>query len=504
MLINSLINRFNSKRLKEIKKFRYHPVEVQTECLQKLLRSAQNTEYGREFDFSSINSVEQFRERLPVQTYEDVKFRISRVMRGEENVLWPGGVKWFAKSSGTTSDKSKYIPITPESLQNCHLRGGKDALMFYLNSNPKSAILKGKALTIGGSHQVNSLNKKSCFGDLSAILMENQPIWVKFIRTPTNRIAMLGDWEEKIEKIYRTAVNKNVTNLVGVPSWNLVFLKYVLQRTGKPNLLEIWPNLELFFHGGVSFKPYEGQFKKIIPSEKMKYLETYNASEGFFGVQDRLDSDDMLLMLDYDVFYEFIPMDEFDGDKPNFLTVGDVRTNTNYAMVISTNSGLWRYILGDTVVFTSLYPHKIKVTGRTKHFINAFGEELIIENAEKGLREAGEKTGSYISDFTAAPIFMSDTEKGRHEWLIEFDKPPHDMEQFAAELDKALKAINSDYEAKRYKNITLAPPIVHNAKPGLFYNWLKEKGKLGGQNKVPRLSNTRQYIDELLDMNKRI
>lgn len=504
MLINTLINRFNSRRLKQIEKFRQRPVEVQINCLLKLIRSAQNTEYGREFGFSSISSVEQFRERLPILTYEDVKPSIERIMRGEKNVLWPGGVKWFAKSSGTTSDKSKYIPLTAESLQNCHFQGGRDALMFYLASNPHSAILKGKALTIGGSHQVNSFKKKSYIGDLSAILIENQPLWVKIVRTPPDRIALLGDWEEKIEKIFRVAVKKNVTNLVGVPSWNLVFLKYLLQRTGKSNLLEIWPNLELFFHGGVSFKPYEGQFKKIIPSEKMKYLETYNASEGFFGVQDRLDSDDLLLMLDYGVFYEFIPMDEFGRDNPRFLSVGEVKANTNYAMVISTNSGLWRYILGDTVVFTSLYPHKIQITGRTKHFINAFGEELIIENAEKGLREACEKTGSYISDYTAAPVFMSDTEKGRHEWLIEFEKPPRDMGQFTEELDKALMSANSDYEAKRFKNITLAQPIVHSAKPGLFYKWLKKKGKLGGQNKVPRLSNNRQYIDELLEMNSRI
>ncbi len=504
MLINSLLNRVNSKRLKEIDKFRYHPVEVQSESLLNLLRMARNTEFGKKHGFDSIGSVEQFRERVSLQTYEDVKPQISRTMKGGKNILWPGGVKWYAKSSGTTSDKSKFIPVTPESLHLCHYRGGKDALIFHLKNNPDTGILKGKALTIGGSHQVNSFKKRSYIGDLSAILIENQPLWVKFVRTPPNKVALLADWEEKIEKIYRIAVKKNVTNLVGVPSWNLVFLKYLLQRSGKSNLLEIWPDLELFFHGGVSFRPYEEQFKKLIPSDKMKYLETYNASEGFFGVQDQTDSDDMLLMLDYGVFYEFIPMDEFGTENQSFLTIGEVEKDKNYAVVISTNSGLWRYLLGDTVVFTSVYPHRIQITGRTKHFINAFGEELIIENAEKGLRDACEKTGAYIRDYTAAPVFMSDTEKGRHEWLIEFEKPPLDLEQFTVELDKSLMTINSDYEAKRYKDITLAPPIVHSVKPSLFYNWLKEKGKLGGQNKVPRLSNNRQYVDELIEMNKRL
>jgi len=504
MFVNCLIKRFGSKRLKKIEVFKRYPFEVQKETLMKLLKSAQNTEWGRKYKFGSIETVEQYQKRVPIHTYEDFKPFIEKLMKGEKDIIWPGRVKWFAKSSGTTSDKSKFIPLTNESLNNNHFRGGRDVLQFFIKNHPDNRIFSGKGLTIGGSHQVNNYKNRSYSGDLSAIMLENQPFWVRLVRTPPKKIALMSDWEEKIEKVYQTTINQNITNFSGVPSWNMVFMKYVLEKTGKSNLLEVWPNLELFIHGGVSFKPYEDQFKKLIPSEKMKYIETYNASEGFFAIQDELDTDDMLLMMDYGIFYEFIPMDEIGSETPTVLTIGEVQKNVNYAIVISSNSGLWRYLLGDTVYFTSLYPHKIQVSGRTKHFINAFGEELIIENAENALRNACEKTGAQIAEYTAAPVYMSKTEKGKHQWLIEFEILPGSMEDFTKELDNALKSLNSDYEAKRYKDITLAPPIVQSVKPGLFYNWLKKKGKLGGQNKVPRLSNSRVYVDELLEMNDKL
>lgn len=503
-LINSLVSWFNTSRMHQIDFLKKHPENVQKETLLKLLSSAVNTEFGKRYDFKSIESEEQFRERMPMQSYEDIKPYVDRLREGEEDLIWPGEIKWFAKSSGTTSDKSKFIPVSTEALEECHFRGARDILAIYTNNNPETRIFSGKGLTIGGSHQVNNFNNQSFYGDLSAILLENTPFWVSFMRTPNTKIALLEKWEEKLEKAYEATLYENVTNMAGVPSWNLVFIKYLLEKTGKSNLLEIWPNLELFIHGGISFLPYREQFEKLIPSPSMKYLETYNASEGFFAIQDEPSRDDMLLMLDYGVYYEFIPMESIDEEQPKTLTIGEVRTDTNYALVISTNGGLWRYVIGDTVMFTSLYPHKIKISGRTKHYINAFGEELIVDNAENALKTACRKTCAVISEYSAGPVFMSDTSKGAHEWIIEFEKEPENIEYFSTLLDNALKSLNSDYEAKRYKSITLDPPIVHSAKKGLFYQWLKEKGKLGGQNKVPRLANNRQYLDELLEINQKM
>jgi hypothetical protein len=503
-LINSLVSWFNTSRMNQIEFLKKHPEEVQRETLLKLLRSARNTEYGKKFGFASVDSEQEFRARLPLMGYEQIKPYVDRLREGKENLIWPGEIRWFAQSSGTTSDKSKFIPVSTEALEDCHYRGAKDILAIYTNNNPETKIFSGKGLTIGGSHQVNNFNNQSFYGDLSAILLENTPFWVSFIRTPNTKIALMQKWEEKLEMAYEATLYENVTNMAGVPSWNLVFIKYILEKTGKSNLLEIWPNLELFIHGGISFLPYREQFEKLIPSSSMNYLETYNASEGFFAIQDEPDRDDMLLMLDYGIYYEFIPMESLDQEQPETLSIGQVETGKNYAMVISTNGGLWRYMIGDTVIFTSLYPHKIKVSGRTKHFINAFGEELIIDNAENALTTACRKTCAVISEYTAGPVFMSDTSKGAHEWLIEFEKEPENMEFFITMLDNALQSLNSDYEAKRYKNITLDPPIVHSVKKGLFYQWLKEKGKLGGQNKVPRLANNRQYLDELLGIHKRM
>ncbi|MFP4556660.1 MAG: GH3 auxin-responsive promoter family protein [Bacteroidales bacterium] len=497
--ITSLVGWFNTKRLHQIDLFRRFPNEVQEETLFKLLNKAKDTMIGKTYGFKEVKSVSAFQERVAIGDYEDVKPYVERLRKGEKNLLWPNEIKWFAKSSGTTSDKSKFIPVSQDALDECHFRGGKDILAIYSNLYPNSNIFTGKGLTLGGSHQVDNFSNESYYGDLSAILIENIPWWADFIRTPSQKVALIPEWEEKLDKLTQEALKENVTNLAGVPSWNLVMIKHILDYTGKNNLLEVWPNLELFTHGGVSFTPYREQFKKIIPSPNMHYMETYNASEGFFGIQDDPERDDMLLMLDYGVFYEFIPMDEFGSENPTVLTIGNVELNRNYAMLITTNSGLWRYLIGDTVKFTSTYPHKIKITGRTKHFINAFGEEIIVDNAEKALKSACDKTGAVIKEYTAAPIYMGDNAKGAHEWLIEFEVEPSDLSFFTTVLDNALCSINSDYEAKRYKGITLSEPVVKSMKRGSFFSWMKERGKLGGQNKVPRLSNTREYVDALLD-----
>ena len=500
-IINSLVNWLNIKRMYQIELFKKHPVDVQQEQLFKLINKAANTEWGQKHGFHSVDSVEKFQERVPISRYEDFKPYIDRLLKGETNVLWPGSIRWFAKSSGTTSDKSKFIPVSKEALENCHFRGGKDTLAIYFSNYPDSKLYSGKGLTLGGSQQINKINNKSFYGDLSAILIDNMPFWTYFVKAPRQDIALMAEWEEKLEKLSEATIRENITNINGVPSWMLVLLKHILKKTGKSNILEVWPNLELFVHGGVSFAPYQEQFRKIVPTDNMHYMEAYNASEGFFAIQDSPYRKDMLLMLDYGVFYEFVPMDELEKDHPRALTLGEVETDTNYAIVISTNGGLWRYMIGDTIRFTSTFPHKIKISGRTKHFINAFGEEVIIDNAENALKTACDKTGAIIKEYTAAPVYMGTESKGKHEWIVEFEKEPNDLEYFRHVLDNALQSINSDYEAKRYKDITLELPLLHQAKPGLFYQWMKKRGKLGGQNKVPRLSNDRKYIDDLLEMN---
>jgi hypothetical protein len=477
-----------------------YPVDVQREVFSKLIEQALRTTWGIQYGFDSINSVQDYQERVPISSYEDLKPYINRLREGEQNLLWPSEIKWFAKSSGTTSDRSKFIPVSNEALEDCHFRGGKDIIAFYTRQRSDSAILKGKALTLGGSAELNNFSNQSFYGDLSAVLIENLPFWAQFIRTPASEIALLPDFEEKLDKITRFTINENVTSIAGVPSWNLVLLNAVLDFTGKANILEVWPNLELFTHGGVSFTPYRESFKKLIPSDRMNYLETYNASEGFFGIQDDLKRDDMLLMLDLGIFYEFIRLDQLGKKDPPIHTVGDVEKGVNYAMVITTNSGLWRYLIGDTIVFTSLYPHRIKISGRTKSYINAFGEEVIMENAEKALLTACNKTGAVIKEYTAGPLFMSGKAKGRHEWMIEFVNPPDILEHFVEALDTTLRSINSDYDAKRYKNLTLMRPKVIPLESGTFYKWMQKRGKLGGQNKIPRLANDRKYLDELNDI----
>lgn len=499
-LINSVISWINVKRIFQIQLYREHPHEIQNEQLLGLLNNAKRTEWGKEHKFSDISSVTDFQQAVPLQTYEEIKPFVERLRAGEKDLLWPGEVKWFAKSSGTTSDKSKFIPVTKEALEDCHLRGPRDVFALYIKNYPDTKVLKGKTLTLGGSHRINNFSNNSYYGDLSAILIENVPFWTEFIRIPPPEIALIEEFEEKIEKIIETSLDQNVTSFAGVPSWYLVMIKRILEKTGKNNLLEVWPNLEVFTHGGVNFDPYREQYKKLIPSDQMHYMETYNASEGFFGIQDNPHRDDMLLMLDYGVYYEFIPMKEWDSENPRVLTLEEVELNENYALVISTNAGLWRYIIGDTIKFTCKFPYKFRITGRTKHFINAFGEELIIDNAEKALQIACSHTHAVINEYTAGPIFIGENQKGAHQWIIEFEKEPDDLEHFTTILDYSLQTLNSDYEAKRHKNITLEKLHLVVAPKGTFYQWMKNRGKTGGQNKIPRLSNDRKYLDELLKM----
>ncbi len=500
-LFNSIASWLLKKRYHQIELFLKYPEEVQVEVLNQLLTTAQNTEVGKRYDFQSIRNYEAFAERIPVSSYEDIEPMIARARKGEINVFWPTPIKWFAKSSGTTNAKSKFIPVSLDALEDCHYKSGKDLLCLYLNNNENSQLFLGKSLRLGGSKELYE-NNGTYFGDLSAILIDNMPFWAELSSTPSNRVSLMSEWETKLPAIIKETTQEKVTSLAGVPSWMLVLLNRVLEETGKGNLFEVWENLEVYFHGGVSFTPYQDQYRKLLPRKDFKYYEVYNASEGFFGIQDQNNSDELLLMLDYGIFYEFIPMDSFGTREEEAVPLWKVEKGKNYAMVITTNAGLWRYLIGDTVRFTSTNPYRIKITGRTKHFINAFGEELIIENAEEALRKACKKTASEIVDYTAAPVFMKEREKGSHEWLIEFRKLPEDMDYFTELFDNALKSVNSDYEAKRYNNMTLNRPTIHRARPNLFYDWLKEKDKLGGQHKVPRLSNQRDYLEELLGMNK--
>lgn len=497
--INSIISIFTQKRLGQIDNFKANPIEIQRNTLKELLRTAQDTRFGQQYHFHSITTAEQYRERLPLVHYEDIKESIVQMMNGKQNILWPEDVKWFAKSSGTTDAKSKFIPVSPSSLENCHFRGGKDVISIFNRLYPEAQVFSGKTLALGGSSEVNKTNTNCQYGDLSAILISNTPFWANFMKTPDSSIMLMSNWEEKLEKICETTIKEDVRCLAGVPSWFLTLIHKILEKTGKNNLHEIWPNLELFIHGGISFIPYLQQYQELLPDPKMKYMETYNASEGFFGIQDDPNDTSLLLMLDYGVYYEFMPVSEMGKTNPRTLLLPEVETGINYALIISTNCGLWRYMIGDTILFTSLNPYKFKITGRTKLFINAFGEELIIDNATEALRIACEETHSSIFEYTAAPIFMQEGQKGAHEWLIEFKTPPADLEIFAGILDRELQKLNSDYEAKRL--LSLERLKIHQARPNLFTDWLKEKGKLGGQHKVPRLWNDRTHIDQLLEMN---
>ncbi|MEP1096666.1 MAG: GH3 auxin-responsive promoter family protein [Cyclobacteriaceae bacterium] len=499
-LFNSIMSWVMKKRIHQIDLFMKYPHEVQHDIFDSLIRKGSGTEYGKSHGFSSISNYEQFKEQVPVVTYEDLFPCIDRVMKGEQNVLWPTEIKWFAKSSGTTNARSKFIPVSQEALDDCHYKGGKDLLSIYFNNYPEAQMFSGKGLVIGGSHQLNQFdeNSKSYYGDVSAVLLKNLPWWAQMVRTPSLDIALMDEWEEKIDRMVDITSEENVTNISGVPTWMIILLEKVLIKKNASNILEVWPNLEVFFHGAVSFTPYEELFKKLIPSNQMRYMETYNASEGFFGIQDQTDKKEFLLMLDYGIFYEFIPAEEGESENPKVLSLDQVEVGKNYAVVITTNAGLWRYKIGDTVKFTSVNPFRITISGRTKHFINAFGEELIIENAEQAIAEACRRTNAAIDNFTAGPKYLDSGTKGGHEYVIEFMKRPDDLDRFSQLLDEKLREINSDYDAKRYKDIALLPPIIHAVEHGTFYNWMKSKGKIGGQHKVPRLANSREYLDELL------
>jgi hypothetical protein len=500
-LLSPAISSLARMRLWRIDGWRNNPEDAQREVLQDLVTSAQYTEFGRKYNFSQLFNIKSFKQAVPIHEYDDLKPYIQRIMDGEQNILWNTPVYWFAKSSGTTADKSKFIPISEESLEDGHYKAAKDVLTMYYLFNPDSDMLTGKGLVLGGSHTISQMNDEVQYGDLSAVLIQNSPFWGHWLRTPDISIALMDEWESKIEKLAETTINENVTSISGVPTWTIVLFKRILEMTGKATMSEVWPNLELYMHGGVSFVPYKEQFKKLIGKD-INYLEMYNASEGFFAAQDRPGEEGMLLFVDHGTFMEFMPVGEYGKENPQTIGLGDVELSKNYALVISTNGGLWRYLVGDTIQFTSLAPFRIKVSGRLKHYINAFGEEIIVDNTDKAIAEACEKTGAVVNDYTAAPVYFSDNANGAHEWLIEFEKEPANLENFTDELDKALKNANSDYEAKRHKDIALGKPIIHSLQKGIFDAWLKSKGKFGGQHKVPRLSNERILLEELKQLAK--
>jgi GH3 auxin-responsive promoter len=499
-LVHSVITWLLEARYREIAYFQKNPHEVQQRILQDLVQAGASTSFGKKHGFGSIKTYTDFAGKVPVSTYEDIYPYIERMLKGEENVLWNAPVSWFSKSSGTTNDRSKFIPVSEASLQDCHYKAGKDMISIYLHNRPGSNVLHGKNLAIGGSLGKHPQFTNSSVGDISAIIMKNLPWWAQMMRTPSIDIALMDKWEEKIEKIADLTMNEDITSLGGVPTWMVVLLRRVMERKGTNNLLDVWPNLEVFLHGAVSFVPYRELFKEIIPGNQMSYLETYNASEGFFAIQDDLSlENEMLLMLDYGIFYEFLPTDKL-GNPEAAVPLEGVALNKNYALIISTNGGLWRYLIGDTIRFTSLDPYRIRISGRTRHYINAFGEELIVENAEEAIAKTCLETGAQVNNFTAAPVFMNFGSKGRHEWLIEFARAPQSMDTFTLLLDKYLRQINSDYDAKRYQDIALDSPLIHSVPEGTFNYWLAKQGKLGGQHKVPRLCNSREYLDDIVGM----
>ncbi|PZX59846.1 GH3 auxin-responsive promoter [Algoriphagus ratkowskyi] len=500
-VLNSFMTWIFKNRVGQIDNFKQNPIAVQETIFKELIEAGKETNFGKEHRFSEINNYADYTSRVPIRNYDTFKPFIDQAMEGNDNVIWNTEIEWFAKSSGTTASRSKYIPVTHESLEECHYKGGKDMVALYMANYPDSRMFAGKTLTIGGTLENNPLNPlgHARAGDISAVIMENLPFWASLVRTPSKETALMGEWEAKIEKMARETMDEDVTCMAGVPTWTIVLLQKVLELKKAKNITEVWPNLEIFFHGAVAFGPYRSLFQELIPSEKMRYMETYNASEGFFGIQDQKNSDELLLLLDYGIFYEFISMEEWDNENPAVIPLSQVEIDKNYALVITTNGGLWRYKIGDTVKFTSTAPYRFKISGRTKHFINAFGEEVIVENAEKAVQYAAERTHATIANFTAAPVYFGGSgSKGAHEWIIEFQKSPYDPKEFNKLLDEHLREINSDYDAKRHKGLALIEPIIHHVPSGVFESWMRKRGKLGGQHKVPRLSNSREYVEEIL------
>ena len=502
-IVNSIASKMLKKRIHQMELFIKYPHDTQNKLLNDLIYKAEKTEIGKRYHFNRIRNYEDFRKQVPIRTYEDYADMIDRCRKGENNIFWPDPITMFAKSSGTTNAKSKFIPLSEESLEDNHYACGKDLLCLYLNNNENASLFTGKSLRLGGSKNILK-NKGTYYGDLSALMIDKSPFWASFSSTPSNEVSLMSDWEKKLEAITKECVEQNVTSMAGVPSWMLVLLNHVLEKTGRSNLLDIWPELEVYFHGGVSFDPYLKEYQDIIPKSDFKYYEIFNASEGFFACQDQNNSKDLLLMLDYGIFYEFIPMDVYGTKDQKAIPLSEVEKGKNYAMIITTNSGLWRYQVGDTLRFTSLNPYRIRITGRTKHYINVFGEELIIENAEDALRKATHQLNLHVKDYTVGPVFMEGKEKGAHEWIIEFEENPENPQAFKATLDNYLQKINSDYEAKRANDTTLTELKLHIAEKGLFYEWLKRNDKLGGQHKIPRLSNERDYLEELLLINNEL
>ncbi len=503
-IVNWIGTKIFSTRLESIENFKKNPFQVQEQVFKYLIASGKETQWGKEHNYFSIKNQELFAQNVPISSYEKFYPYIERSLKGEQNLLWNKPIIGFSKSSGTTNARSKYIPVSEESLDKNHYAAGKDLIAIYAQNNSETGFFSGKGLGVGGSMQPNPITGIKNCGDVSALIMNHLPSWAEYLRTPSLEIALMDNWEEKMEAMAIASSKDNVTSIQGVPTWTLFLIKKILEVTGKKSILEVWPNLECFFHGAVSFTPYRQLFKELIPSEKMNYMEVYNASEGFFALQDQKNSEDLLLLLDYGIYYEFVPMNEWDKENPKTITLQDVKLNEKYAMIISTNSGLWRYNIGDVIKFTSLSPFRIRIAGRTKHFINAFGEELVVENADVALAHACQKTGAKLKDYTAAPIYIKEEEKnhkqGGHEWIIEFDTKPENKTLFIESLDAKLREINSDYDAKRAGNIALIMPKVHFVEPNTFYKWLQSKGKLGGQHKVPRLSNDREYIDAVLEV----
>ncbi len=500
MPVNALFSFLIKKRLQQIELFRDNPHEAQLEVFHRLVSAARYTEWGRQHGYAEISSPEKFRQRVPLQEYTQVKPFVDRMRAGEQNLLWPTDIKWFAKSSGTTNATSKFIPVSREALEDCHYKGGKDLIAVHYSHRPDSRLYQGMNMVVGGSSTIEQLRADAYSGDLSAIIIRNLPIWVEMRRTPVIETALMENWEEKIERMARETMREDVRSIAGVPSWTLIILRRILELTGRDHMLEVWPNLELFMHGGVSFRPYREQFATMFPAAGMNYLESYNASEGFFGITDERGANDLLLMLDYGIFFEFLPVEEIGRDQPTTKWLHEVEEGRQYAIVISTNAGLWRYLPGDTVRFTSIAPYRIQVSGRTRSYINAFGEELIVENADRGIEAACAATGALVTEYTAGPIYLEGSNAGGHEWLIEFEREPEDLDHFVHVLDRAMRELNSDYDAKRHGDIALRAPRVHAMGPGTFFRWMKERGKLGGQNKVPRLSNDREWLDQLLPL----
>lgn len=501
-IINSIASWLMKKRMHQIDLFMKYPIDVQHEWLHSLLSDAKGTEYGQKYGFENIKIYEQFKNDVPVNDYETLKPYIERTRKGEQNLLWHTDIKWFAKSSGTT-DKSKFIPVSNESLDGCNYHGGRDMVTLYCYNNPDTQLFTGKSLALGGSFKEDHFGDYNSYhGDVSAIIIQNLPLWAEFFRGPEVSIALMDEWESKLERISETMMNENVTSIAGVPSWMLVLLKRILEKKNAKSIHEVWPNLEVYFHGGVAFAPYKEQFIKLFDNKKVNFLELYNASEGFFGIQDQPNSDEMLLMLDYGIFYEFIEVTNWaEGNFSKTICLEDVKVGTNYAMIITTNAGLWRYQIGDVIHFTSTNPYRFKISGRTKQNINVFGEELMVHNADKAIEMACEKTRALVKDYTVAPVFMENN-SGAHEWLIEFEKEPTNFDFFVTLLDESLKKQNSDYEAKRYNNYVLHLPEVKKLPKDSFYKWLKANNKLGGQYKVPRLSNDRKVLEEILALAK--